>query len=111
MKEKEQKSKHRTAKQMYAYVTAWEQSGQSQREFIAGQGLSKSVFGYWLRRYRAERGGRSTPVGGFVAVALPAGPGKEVAAPGLFARVEYADGRVLLLHMAVTSQYLRELLA
>ncbi|MBK8555220.1 MAG: hypothetical protein IPL65_05355 [Lewinellaceae bacterium] len=101
MKQKKKKSGRRTAKEMYAHIRLWEDSGQSQKAFIAANGLSKSVFGYWLRRYRQE--GQS----GFVEV---------VSAPvkadqgGVFARIQTTQDSELVLYESVSAAFLRELL-
>lgn len=83
---------------MYGHIQTWEQSGQSQKAYIAANGLSKSVFGYWLRRYRQEKHG------GFV----------EVEAAGIrssiFARIQTAGGTELVLYETVSAAWLRELL-
>jgi hypothetical protein len=88
---------------MYQHVTAWEHSGQSQKEYIAANGLSKSVFGYWLRKYRQEF------KGGFVEVSSGL-PALKVDHRGVFARVQTASGEELILCEAVSAAYLRQLL-
>jgi hypothetical protein len=37
---------------MFAKVSEWKQSGKSVREFAAFAGLTKSTFGYWVRKKR-----------------------------------------------------------
>jgi hypothetical protein len=37
---------------MFAKVSEWKQSGKSVREFAASAGLTKSTFGYWVRKKR-----------------------------------------------------------
>ncbi len=103
MKQKKKKSGHQTAKEMYSHIRAWEHSGQSQKAFITANGLSKSVFGYWLRRYRQEG------QGGFVeVVSEPAAVKADQV--GVFARIQTAQGSELVLYEAVSASYLRELL-
>lgn len=89
---------------MYAHISAWELSGQRQREYMAEQGLSKSVFGYWLRKYRQDQAINS---GGFVAVTAADSLARGVDG---FARLRLAGGEELIINEAVSAAYLRELL-
>jgi hypothetical protein len=103
MRQKKKKSGRRTAKEMYSHIRAWEHSGQSQKAFIAANGLSKSVFGYWLRRYRQEG------QGGFVeVVSVPTTVTADQG--GVFARIQTTQGTELVLYEAVSAAWLRELL-
>lgn len=89
---------------MYAHIAAWEKSGRPQREYIDEQGISKSVFGYWLRKYRQEQQLKS---GSFVAVTAPVGALPRAVG---FASFRLSNGSELILHEAVSAAYLRELL-
>jgi len=62
MRQKKHVRGYRTDSEMYAHIRAWEASGQTQQAYVLAQGLPKSVFRYWLRRYRQEK------QGGFVEV-------------------------------------------
>lgn len=102
--QKNHKATHRTASEMYAHIASWESSGQMQRDYLARHGLNKSVFGYWLRKYRQEQQNKS---GSFLAVSVPA----QGLAPALvFASLRLSNGSELILHEAVSAAYLRELL-
>lgn len=90
---------------MYGHISAWESSGESQQAYMAAHGLSKSVFGYWLRKYRLDQQYKS---GAFVAVGASAETA--VSMPGGFARLRLCDGTELIIHEAVSAAYLRELL-
>jgi hypothetical protein len=111
MAARKHKQRHRTAKEMYAHLARWEQSGQSQRDYMLASGLSKSVFNYWLRRYRAERGVGKGAEAGFVAVTPMDGAPRRSTELSVFARIQYPDGREVVLLEAVPSGYLRDLLA
>ena len=39
---------------MYALIQSWENSGLSQEKFFHQQGISKSTFGYWRKKYLKE---------------------------------------------------------
>ncbi len=40
--------------EMFSLVERWEQSSQTQGDFCSSEGLSLTVFSYWLRKYRLE---------------------------------------------------------
>ncbi len=50
-----------TREEMFPVVEAWQHSGLSKKDFCEEQGIIKSVFFYWCRRYREEH-----ELGGFV---------------------------------------------
>ena len=41
---------------MYALIRKWEVSGLSQEQFLRQQGIAKSTFGYWRKKYLKETG-------------------------------------------------------
>lgn len=53
--------RRRTPEEMFPVVEAWQRSGLSKKSFCEEQGIIKSVFFYWCRRYREEH-----EQGGFV---------------------------------------------
>lgn len=89
---------------MYGHISKWESSGQLQRDYVLEHGLSKSVFGYWLRKYRQDQQNNNSS---FVAVTVPA---QEAPAPVGFARLRLSNGTELILQEAVSAAYLRDLL-
>ena len=98
---------------MYPLIRAWEMSGQSQETFSKSQGLSPSVFGYWLRKYRAD----GLASAGFLAVGVEQEEGSSglesnsaIDCGEVFARLRFADGRELIICQAVSSAYLRSIL-
>lgn len=77
----------------------------SQKDYIFTHGLSKSLFGYWLRKYRQS----CMTEGGFVEVS--AQPDVDIRRKdAIFARLESADGHQLLLYESVSATYLRDLM-
>lgn len=38
--------------EMFALIDQWQQSGQSQQLFCSQSGVAKSIFYYWLKKYR-----------------------------------------------------------
>lgn len=91
---------------MFAQVSAWQQSGQTQKAFCADQAIALCVFSYWVKRYRLHCEGSDKKELGFAEVALPgAESGGEV-----FARIRYASGVEVEFSHRVESSYLRSLL-
>ena len=89
---------------MYAHIAAWEASGAAQMEYIVQHGLSKSVFGYWLRKYRQDQAIR---LGSFISVGAP----DEGRSPSVgFACIRLSNGSELIFTDVVSAAYLRELL-
>jgi predicted transcriptional regulator len=50
----EDKQRRRSREEMFPVVEAWQQSGLSKKSFCEEQGIIKSVFLYWVRKYRDE---------------------------------------------------------
>jgi transposase-like protein len=44
-----------TKEEMWAHIEQYQQSGLTQYRFCQQTGLSKSTFGYWLKKYRKEQ--------------------------------------------------------
>jgi len=44
--------KHRTPEEMYPLIRAYLENGKTQNRFCQDEGLSKTTFQYWLRKYR-----------------------------------------------------------
>ena len=100
MRQKKHTRGYRTDSEMYAHIRAWE----AQQAYVLAQGLPKSVFRYWLRRYRQEK------QRGFVEVS-PVADSAPVRGPSeVFARLRTSQGAELVLYEAVSAAYLRELL-
>lgn len=50
-----QKRKKFSKGQMYALIRKWEASGQTQKSILDKEGISKSTFGYWRKKYLKEK--------------------------------------------------------
>lgn len=98
----------RDANQMLAHISAWEASGMSKAAYYTQHGIPKSIFVYWLRKYR------STSVGsdiGFVEVGLPVEAAQESGSEErVIARLRLSGDRELLIHAGASASWLRELL-
>ena len=78
---------------MFRIITAWQNSGMTQKAFCREQGLKPSLFYYWLRKYRKTDPADTHPES-FIPIELS--PVKE--RHNVYACVlEYPDGTVLRL--------------
>lgn len=41
--------------EMFSLIKQWEQSGQTQNEFLRGKGVSKAKFRFWRTRYLRQK--------------------------------------------------------
>ena len=58
----------RTPAEMFPLVEAYLERNQTKKAFCAARGISESVLGYWLTRYRRER---MPDAGAFVEISPP----------------------------------------
>jgi transposase-like protein len=79
----------RTREEMFPIVESWQQSGLSKKAFCEAQGIIKSVFFYWCKKYREEH-----RPGGFVALTTG---GVHALAQGQSMEIQYPNGVVLRL--------------
>lgn len=99
--EAQQSKKVRSKEEMYPLIEEWQQSGQSQKQFCEQKQLPKSVFIYWLQKYRKQQDSLS----GFAAVEVT---GQRSGRPYL--EVEYPGGMVLRFFEPVSMQTVSRLL-
>ncbi|MBK8557063.1 MAG: hypothetical protein IPL65_15400 [Lewinellaceae bacterium] len=98
----------RDAKQMLAHIGAWEASGMSKAAYYTQHGIPKSIFVYWLRKYRSTAVGSDA---GFVEVGLPVETAQGSASEErVIARLRLTGDRELLIHAGASASWLRELL-
>lgn len=98
--------KRNTAQRMYTLMEAYERSGKKQREFCREQGIRKSTFGYWLRKYR----NKDVDAPGFVPLQISSPKGSLRDAGGNTLEIRYPGGIVIEFHELVPAAYLRTLL-
>jgi len=101
-----EKRKHRSEVEMFAQVSAWDQSGQRQKSYCAAQDIPLCVFSYWVKRYRDSYNVSETKESGFSEVELPGAGG----VGEVFARIRFSSGVELEFRHRVESSYLRSLL-
>ena len=88
--------------QMFNLIKQWEQCNLSQKAFCKQSDLPYHVFHYWYKHYRLKENMKPSP---FVKLKL--------APAGISTHVELilADGKRLLFHQPISSDYLRAIIA
>lgn len=94
-------SKEEIQQQMFAHIEQWQQSGLTQKAFCQQVNISYHIFHYWYKRYRTED---SKPVSSFIKL----GVSSSIA---LHTELVLPDGKRLLFHQAVSSDYLKALIS
>jgi hypothetical protein len=93
----------RRAEDMYALIEAWRRSGQTQKAFCTGAGVSLPVFWYWLKRYREEEEQQAGPE--FVPLRLK----QDAEAPAAI-EIVFPGGITVRFKDGASAAYLRQLL-
>jgi len=90
--------------QMFAMIASWKQSGLSQKQYCEQNNIRYYVFHYWYKRYKDEQ--RGVKDAGFVSLNVQP-------SPSFNADVELLmpDGKRILFHQAVSSDYLKALIS
>ncbi len=95
-------SKEEVQQQMFSYIEQWQQSGLTQKAFCQHVNLSYHIFHYWYKRYRITE---SKAASSFIklGVCSPSvcSPHTELVLP---------DGKRLLFHQPVSTDYLKALI-
>lgn len=91
--------------QMLAMIEAWKQSGVSQKAYCEQNKIRYYVFHYWLKRYKDERAFLKEP--GFVPLNVQ--PSASLNAGHV--ELLMPDGKRILFHQAVSSDYLKALIS
>lgn len=96
-----------TQQQMLAMIASWKQSGVSQKAYCEQNNIRYYVFHYWYKRYKdlqtAEKDADFVPLNVKPSVWLDTGnAGIELLLP---------DGKRILFHQAVSSDYLKALIS
>jgi hypothetical protein len=94
-------SRDQNRDQQFSMITAWQQSGQSQKQFCLQNNIVYHVFHYWYKIYRNQQPAGS---GSFVTVNI---------ASQLQANVELhlIDGKRIVFHQPVSVEFLKVLIA
>ena len=91
--------------QMFSHIGQWENSNQSQKAFCLKHNIPYYVFHYWLKKYREDIGGKRDNATSFVKL--------KVIQSAMVAHAELVlpDGKRLLIHQPVSSDFLKSIIS
>jgi hypothetical protein len=87
---------------MFSLINQWQQSNMTQKLFCEQNNIRYYVFHYWYGRYRKQH---TEPSPGFIKLAV------SPSSTTTYAELVLPDGKRLLFHQPVTSDYLKTLIA
>lgn len=90
--------RRRTKEDMFPVIEAWQHSGLSKKSFCKQQGIIKSVFFYWYKKYREEK-----EPGGFIPITVRASESAIV-------EIQYPNGVILKLPAGTPASLVRQYL-
>ena len=95
-------NKEEVRQQMFAMIEQWHQSGLSQKAWCRQAGMSYHVFHYWYKCYRDTNKTSLSPA--FTELKIQ---------PAVFAFIELflPDGKRVLFHQPVSSDYLKAIIS
>lgn len=96
-----------TQQQMFAMIASWKQSGLSQKQYCEQNNIRYYVFHYWYKRYRD---GTTTAMSKDF-VPLNVQPSPSLHPGGAHIELLLADGKRILFHQAVSSDYLKAIIS
>ena len=92
--------------QMFAMISSWQQSGLSQKAYCQQHNIRYHVFHYWYKCFRDLQSPAKDK--GFMPLKIQAV--NSIHTASAHAELLLPDGRRLLFHQAVTSDYLKALI-
>jgi transposase-like protein len=95
-------SKEAAKHQMYAMIEQWQQSGLSQKAWCLQSGVSYHIFHYWYKRYRDKNNTATGSSFAELKVQPPVESCVELLLP---------DGKRLLFHQPVSSDFLKAIIS
>ena len=91
---------------MFSNIREWQQSGLTQKTWCEEHQIKYHIFHYWYKRYRSSDPSPATP-NQFIALQIqPA-----AVASAAYMELLLADGKRLLFHQLVSSDYLKALIS
>jgi hypothetical protein len=95
-------NKEEVRQQMFAMIIQWQQSGLSQKAWCRQSGIAYHVFHYWYKRYRDAN--NTSQMSSFTELKVQ---------PVAFGFMEllFPDGRRLLFHQMISSDYLKAIIS
>ena len=91
--------------QMFSMINEWQQSSLTQKAFCEQQSIRYHVFHYWYKRYRDGQATDKEP--GFISLGVK--PSSDSSAP--HTELLLPDGKRLLFHQPVSSDYLKAMIS
>lgn len=92
--------------QMFSMITSWKQSGLSQKDYCEQHNITYHVFHYWYKCYRNVQSSAKNE--GFIPLKIR--PFNSVNDPCPQVELLLADGRRVIFHHPVSSDYLKALI-
>jgi hypothetical protein len=93
--------------QMFATIQSWQQSGLTQKVYCEQHSIRYHIFHYWYKRFRASQ---STPKE-FGFIPLQTAPSPSLITAPAHTELLLPDGRRLVFHQPVSSDYLKQLIS
>ena len=95
-----------TQDKMFALIRSWKQSGLSQKSYCEQNQIRYYVFHYWYKRYRDEQSNSSE--GAFIPVNVKTSF-SDITCANI--EVVFADGKRILFHEAISSDFLKAVIS
>jgi hypothetical protein len=94
----------KTQEQMFTMIASWKHSGLSQKDYCQQNRIRYYVFHYWYKRYRDQQSVSKEAEPAFVPLTV-----KPSLSDATCASVEivFADGKRILFHQPVSSNFLK----
>ena len=96
---------------MYVHIIEWQQSGLTQKAYCTQNDLAYHVFHYWYKYYRAEKSAAVSNTSSFMQLCTASGGQVQPSLPVVAVELLLSDGRRLLFHQLVSSEYLKSLIS
>ncbi len=93
--------------QMFSMITCWQQSGLSQKAYCQQNGIRYHVFHYWYKCFRD----RQSPSKGEGFMPIKIQSSNTINTASAHAELVLADGKRLLFHQGVSSDFLKALIS
>jgi hypothetical protein len=93
--------------QMFSMITDWQQSGLSQKAYCEQQGIRYHVFHYWYKCFRDLQS--PSPDAGFIPLKIQSSDFVNTSSAHI--ELFLSDGRRLLFHSPLSSDYLKALIS
>ena len=91
---------------MYAMIVSWQQSSLTQKAYCEEHSIRYHVFHYWYKRYRDSQSPDKEP--GFIPLQVKTSHFPVAASAHI--ELLLPDGKRLLFHQPISSDYLRQLI-